>query len=106
MIFTSFSQSLFPKALAVGLLMVASAASAPALAGENCQCRAAGTYYDTGAVVCMGSGSNRQLARCEMSLNNTSWKMLGEACPFAALEPALEADQLNMSLRQDRAIIR
>lgn len=62
--------------------------SSSALAGDTCQCRAGGEYYNTGSLICLGKGKNRQLARCEMSLNNTSWKMLGEQCPYAFSDPA------------------
>lgn len=82
MMLTSVSRSLFPKVLATGMMIGATLATAPAFAGENCQCRAAGHYYSIGAVACLGPRLNRQLARCEMTLNNTSWKMLGIACPL------------------------
>lgn len=72
-----------------------------AFAGENCQCRAGGQYYQTGSLICMGTGDNRQMARCEMALNNTSWKMLGEQCPYAFSDP-VEIDQ-NLTPRPEQS---
>jgi len=48
-----------------------------ASAGSGCKCRSAGQSYDLGAVICIRG----QLARCEMFLNNTSWKFIAETCP-------------------------
>src|SRR5262245_29931592 len=63
------------------LLVLAGALSASfpigASAGAGCKCRSAGQSYDLGAVICMRG----QLARCEMFLNNTSWKIIAESCP-------------------------
>lgn len=67
-------------------LMTASQ-SAVADAAKTCQCRAGGEYYNTGSLICLGKGKNAQMARCEMALNNTSWKLLGERCPYAASTP-------------------
>ena len=64
----------------VGILL----AGAPiASAGPNCQCRLYGEYFDIGTVLCI-RGS---LRRCEMHLNNTSWKQIGDICPQANLTP-------------------
>lgn len=78
------------KQLAVALVSASliSMSSGFSFAGETCQCRAGGQYYNTGSLICMGKGENRQMARCEMALNNTSWKMLGEQCPYAFSSPA------------------
>lgn len=78
------------KKIAVAIISatLATVSSGFALAGETCQCRAGGQYYNTGSIICMGKGENRQIARCEMALNNTSWKMLGEQCPHAFSDPA------------------
>jgi hypothetical protein len=65
------------------LLVLAGALSAclpigaSAGAGQGCKCRNAGLSYDLGEVVCIRG----QLARCEMFLNNTSWKIIAETCP-------------------------
>ncbi|MEP0520722.1 MAG: hypothetical protein ABJO09_12515 [Hyphomicrobiales bacterium] len=74
-----------------------------ALAGEDCQCRAGGQYYSTGSLICMGKGENRQMARCEMALNNTSWKMLGEQCPYALSTPS-NAGQLFTPYQQSSVL--
>lgn len=78
------------KKIATAIISISfmSFSSGFAFAGEACQCRAGGQYYNTGSVICMGKGENRQIARCEMALNNTSWKMLGEQCPYALSDPA------------------
>lgn len=81
---------------AICLAFVASIFASHGFAGDTCQCRADGQYYSTGAIICMGTGNNKQMARCEMALNNTSWKMLGEECPYA-FSPDTE-EQNNQSL--------
>lgn len=67
------------------------AVSAPAaLAGKNCECIANGKRVKEGEVVCLRVGSgDGYLARCEMVLNNTSWKKLQDGCPTTALDPGL-----------------
>lgn len=75
-----------PALVAAGL-----AASTPAaLAGKNCECIANGKRVKEGEVVCLRIGSAEgYLARCEMVLNNTSWKKLQDGCPTTALDPGL-----------------
>ena len=63
--------------LAAGLPMGANAD------GAGCKCRSAGQSYDLGAVVCIRG----QLARCEMFLNNTSWKIIADSCPQTRAPP-------------------
>lgn len=56
------------------------------MAAPNCHCRAAdGRSVEVGQEACLKG----KLARCEMFLNNTSWKLTGEACPQSQLAPAL-----------------
>ena len=56
-----------------------------AIAGGNaradCKCRAAGQYFVHDQVICMQG----KLARCGMSLNNSSWTIIAEACPQSML---------------------
>jgi hypothetical protein len=61
------------------VLLTAPAASAD----PNCRCRLFGEYYELGTTVCI-RGS---LRRCEMNLNNTSWKQIADFCPQAGLHP-------------------
>jgi hypothetical protein len=58
----------------------------PAIAGPNCTCRANGTKFEIGQVACITLPSGTRLAQCEMVLNNTSWKVLGDSCPTTRLE--------------------
>ncbi len=53
----------------------------PAQAGPNCTCRYAGENYKIGEIMCIRG----RLSRCEMQLNNTSWRMLEKTCPQAHL---------------------
>jgi hypothetical protein len=69
--------------LATGLLLLAALAPAPAAA--DCQCRANGTTYHHGEIACLKLPSGDQLARCDMVLNNSSWKKLSDGCPQASL---------------------
>ena len=46
-------------------------------AGPNCKCRFNGSMYKLGEIACIRG----KLAQCELNLNNTSWKIVGEVCP-------------------------
>lgn len=48
-----------------------------------CTCRAEGTSYTLGAVVCMKTPDGPKMARCDKVLNNTSWTPLTVPCPTA-----------------------
>lgn len=58
--------------------------SASAWAGQNCTCRAEGVEATLGDTVCLKTSNGPRLARCEMVLNNTSWKFLDGPCPQAS----------------------
>jgi len=62
--------------LGIALLLVTASA---ALA--DCRCRAAGQYYVHDQVICIKG----KLARCGMSLNNSSWTIIGQSCLQSAL---------------------
>ncbi len=63
-----------------GLFMLATPAAG---ADPNCRCRLFGEYYDLGTTMCIRGN----LRRCEMNLNNTSWKQIADFCPQARLQP-------------------
>jgi hypothetical protein len=48
--------------------------------GHNCRCLYAGGLAEQGKTVCIKTAEGYQLARCEMVLNNSSWKFLHQAC--------------------------
>ncbi|HEX2528350.1 MAG TPA: hypothetical protein VHL31_18870 [Geminicoccus sp.] len=53
-----------------------------------CPCTYPGGIAQQGEVVCLEVAGQRQLARCEMVLNNSSWHFLGTPCsPTAKLGP-------------------
>jgi len=52
-----------------------------------CSCRYQGEKYGLGTVVCLSTPSGQRLARCEMMLNNTSWKFLSDGCPLTLQTP-------------------
>ena len=59
--------------------------------GQSCTCRANGRDYEQGQMICMRG----QLARCDMNLNNSSWKIVAETCPQTRLElPRINLAQL------------
>jgi hypothetical protein len=74
------------RILLLGLLAVL---SPPALAeGEQgCRCVYDGGEVTQGQTACIRTAQGFMLARCEMVLNNTSWKFLGKPCE--ALESAV-----------------
>lgn len=56
------------------------AASVPDLAAaHNCTCRANGVSYKQGQIICIRG----KLAKCDMNLNNSSWKIIAPTCPEA-----------------------
>lgn len=73
--------------LLVGGLLIAGALLARAAGAHTthpCPCRYAGSDVAPGAVVCLSVGGKSSLARCEMVLNNPSWRILNTPCPIAA----------------------
>ena len=76
--------SFIMKTILIALASVLVVGGAEAWADPNCTCRAAGVEAELGQTVCLKTPSGFQLARCEMVLNNTSWKFLGDSCPQAS----------------------
>jgi hypothetical protein len=72
-----------PKRAALAAAALA-LASSPAIA--DCTCRAPGIVVHHGQTICLKTPSGPRLARCEMVLNNSSWKILPESCPEVSLE--------------------
>jgi hypothetical protein len=75
--------------LGVGVLLWSQAASADG--PIPCTCRAQGTSFALGAVVCLKTPEGPRLARCERVLNNTSWTPLEMPCPTARTGPTVVA---------------
>ena len=59
-------------------------ASSAAQAGSTCTCRANGQKYEQGQILCILG----RLSRCEMNLNNPSWKVIAGSCPETRLLPS------------------
>jgi hypothetical protein len=57
-------------------------ATASAAAGEKsrCTCKYDGGDVKQGDTACIKTSKGKSLARCEMVLNNTSWKLLDQPC--------------------------
>ena len=49
-----------------------------------CLCRYQGISYRLGDTVCMNTHLGRQLTRCDLFLNNTSWVPTGVPCTTSA----------------------
>ena len=64
----------------LALAVLVMAASVPA-AAHNCTCRANGVSYKQGQIICIRG----KLAKCDMNLNNSSWKIIAPTCPEANL---------------------
>lgn len=58
-------------------------AAFPDLAFADCQCRAGGRVFEQGQTVCLSYPDGKKLARCEMVLNNSSWRNVQDGCPEA-----------------------
>jgi hypothetical protein len=63
--------------MAVLAACTAAMAAAASVGAHDCQCRYSGQSYDQGTTVCMRG----KVAQCGMYLNNSSWKVVAEACP-------------------------
>jgi hypothetical protein len=48
--------------------------------GHNCRCLYDGGLVEQGRTACIRTSEGYQLARCEMFLNNSSWKFLDRPC--------------------------
>lgn len=73
--------------LLVGGLLIAGALLARAAGAHTthpCPCRYIGGVAPPGAVICLEVDGKRSLARCEMVLNNSSWRFLDKPCPIAS----------------------
>jgi hypothetical protein len=53
----------------------------PGAAVATCTCIYTGGTVREGETACIWTAKGNALARCEKVLNNTSWKLLGKACP-------------------------
>lgn len=49
----------------------------------DCTCRYQGLDFRLGEEVCLNGPNGPTMARCEMLLNNTSWKFTDSPCPHA-----------------------
>ena len=63
--------------MAVLAASMAAAAASSSAGAHDCQCRFFGQSYNQGETVCMRG----KIAQCAMYLNNSSWKVVAEACP-------------------------
>jgi hypothetical protein len=73
------------RTILIALVSVLVIGGTNAWAGANCTCRGPGVEATIGETVCLKTPAGLRLARCEMVLNNTSWKFLPDACPQASL---------------------
>ena len=55
-----------------------------------CICRYQGEDFVLGEEVCMDRTTGSTMARCEMVLNNTSWKFSEAPCPVTNVLPSEE----------------
>jgi hypothetical protein len=71
-----------------------------ALAGADCICLYKGGSVAHGQTACLITAKGRELARCEKSLNMSTWNFLGEPCPLAS---AREPRQPALSVKPEPA---
>jgi hypothetical protein len=70
------------EVLGLAATIAVTATASPASA--DCTCRGPGVVAHHGQTICLKTSTGYRLARCEMVLNNSSWKFLAEACPEAS----------------------
>jgi len=73
--------------LAALLFALTALAPAGALAEHKCQCLYQGKRFEQGQLVCIKVDGAARLARCDMSLNNSSWTFVSNGCPTALVTP-------------------
>jgi len=66
-----------------------------ASAGPDCTCRHSDGEIAEGQTACIKSPNGMTMARCERVLNNTSWKILDQPCPYSE---ALELDEKDFAM--------
>lgn len=66
------------------LIPAALLALATSPAFSDCICRYNGGEVMHGQTACLVTAKGRELARCEKSLNMSTWKFLGQPCPTAS----------------------
>ncbi len=75
------------RRLLAALVLVGALAEAP-LALADCTCRGRdGAAVELGGYTCLNTAEGPRLARCEMVLNNSSWRTTEESCPVALFSP-------------------
>lgn len=74
--------------LLLAVLALSFAAPAAAQSDIPCWCRDQAGQHPLGTILCLKVGGRERLMRCERVQNNTSWRVLAEECPTAALTPA------------------
>ena len=75
------------RRLLAALTLVGAIAMAPA-ALADCTCRGRdGSAVELGGYTCLNTADGPRLGRCEMVLNNSSWKPTSETCPVALFSP-------------------
>ncbi len=75
------------KRIILALAVFAVVTPLGANAGVNCRCRADGRFFGLGDLVCIKTADGPRLAQCAMALNNTSWTIVSDGCPFVWLTP-------------------
>jgi hypothetical protein len=75
------------RLILIGAATVILAGAAATPASADCTCRGRGGIEAfLGETVCLPTSNGARLARCEMVLNNPSWRFLDEPCPQAMLD--------------------
>ena len=69
------------KTIAVGLVVLGASTFGQAPAAADCKCLANGRIFHHGEIACLSLPNGKQLAQCDMVLNNSSWKKLQDGCP-------------------------
>lgn len=78
---------------AAGLFAAAMLVASQGAAFADCQCLANGRTYRHGEIACLKLPNGSQLARCDMVLNNSSWKKISDGCPEAYAAPSARTER-------------
>jgi len=64
----------------------------PTLPGVEYYCNDAnGVRFELGQVICVSTSCQTWMARCDMSLNNPTWRKISDGCPSVSLIDRIKA---------------
>ncbi len=86
--------------VAIVLIVVAFSPQVFAQTKIPCTCRFQGADFGLGEEICMKRPAGSTMARCEMVLNNTSWKFTEAPCPITEFQSSVTVSKSTITLKK------